>query len=80
MKAQCIPYRLEKRADSQDSIKEEGHLPQAPQEEPSIRSRYVKETLNLLPHVQYIPRFPDWKESLISLQWLECRVIFHLRR
>ena len=27
MKAQCIPYRLEKRADSQDSIKEEGHLP-----------------------------------------------------
>ena len=52
--------------------------PQAPQEEPSLSNRYVRGTLNLLPHVQWIPRFPDSKESWISLQWLECRLVFHL--
>ena len=40
---------------------------QAPQEEPSLSNRYVSGTLNLLPHVQWIPRFPDSKESRISL-------------
>ena len=44
---------------------------QAPQEEPSLSNWYVRGTLNLLPHVQWIPRFPDSKESRISLQWLE---------
>ena len=53
-------------------------FPQAPQEEPSLSNQYVRETLNLLPHVQWIPRFPDSKESRISLQWLECRLVFHL--
>ena len=52
--------------------------PQAPQEEPSLSNWYVRGTLNLLPHVQWIPRFPDSKESRISLQWLECRLVFHL--
>ena len=55
-------------------------FPQAPQEEPSLSNRYVRGTLNLLPHVQWIPRFLDSKESQISLQWLECRLVFHLTR
>ena len=66
------------RTDSQDSIKEVGHIPTAPQEEPSLSNRYVRGTLNMLPHVQWIPRFPDLKECRISLQWLECRLVFLL--
>ena len=54
--------------------------PQAPQEEPSLSNRYVRRTLNLLPHVQWIPRFPDSKESRISLQCLEYSLLFHLTR
>ena len=42
-------------------------FPKAPQEEPSLRNQYVRGTLNLLPHVQWILRFPDSKESLISM-------------
>ena len=53
---------------------------QAPQKEPSLHIRYVRGTLNLWPHVQWIPRFPDLKESRISFQWLECRLAFHLTR
>ena len=37
--------------------------PQAPQEEPSLSNRYVRGTLNLWPHVQWIPRFPDSKKK-----------------
>ena len=55
-------------------------FPQAPQEELSLSNRYVRRSVNLLPHVQWIMRFPDLKESRISLQWLECRLIFHLTR
>ena len=51
---------------------------QAPQEEPSLSNLYVRGTLILLPHVQFIPRFPDLKESRISLHLLECRFVFHL--
>ena len=65
-------------ADSQDSIKEVGHIPTTPQEEPSLGNRYVRGTLNLLRHVQWIPRFPESRESRISLQWLECRLVFRL--
>ena len=65
-------------ADSQDSIKEVGHISTTPQEEPSVSNRYVRETLNLLRHVQWIPRFRESKESRISLQWLECRLVFLL--
>ena len=50
-----------RRADSQDSIKEVGHIPTAPQEEPSLSNRYGRGTLNLLRHVQWIPRFPESK-------------------
>ena len=67
-----------RRADSQDSIKEVGHIPTIPQEEPSLSNQYVRGTLNLLCHVQWIPRFPESKESQISLQWLECRLVFLL--
>ena len=59
-------------------LKRLGNSPQAPQQEPSLSNRYVRGTLNLLPHVPWIPRFPDWKESRISLHWLECRLVFHL--
>ena len=65
-----------RRADSQDSIKEVGHIPTTPQDEPSLSNRYVRGTLNLLRHVQWIPRFPESKESRISLQWLECTLVF----
>ena len=61
-------------------LKRYATFPQLLQEEPSLSNRYVKGTLNLLPHVQWIPRFPDSKESRISLQWLECRFVFHLTR
>ena len=67
-----------RKADSQDCIKEEGHIPTTPQEEPSLSHRYVRVTLNLLHHVQWIPRFPESKESRISLQWRECRLVFLL--
>ena len=69
---------VSRRADSQDSIKGLGHIPTTPQEEPSLSNRYVRGTLNLLRHVQWIPRFPESKESLISKQWLECRLVLHL--
>ena len=55
-------------------------FPQAPQEEPSLSNRYVRGTLNLLPHVQWTPRFPDSKETRISLQWLQSMIVFHLTR
>ena len=61
-------------------LKRYATFPEAPQEEPSLSNRYVRGTLNLLPHVQWILRFPDSKESRISLQWLECRLVFHLTR
>ena len=69
---------VSRRADSQDSIKEVGHIPTTPQEEPSLSNRYVRGSLNLLRHVQWIPRFPELKESLISKQWFECRLVFLL--
>ena len=59
-------------------LKREANFPQAPQEETSISNRYVRGTLNLLRHVQWIPRFPESKESRISLQWLECTLVFLL--
>ena len=69
---------VSRRADCQDSIKEVGHIPTSHQEEPSLSNRYVRGTLNLLRHVQWILRFPESKESQISLQWLECRLVFLL--
>ena len=66
---------ISRRADSQDSIKEVGHIPTTPQEQTSLSNQYVRVTLNLLHHVQWIPRFPESKESRISLQWLECRLV-----
>ena len=38
---------ISRSADSQDSIKEVGHIPTTPQEEPSLSNRYVRGTLNL---------------------------------
>ena len=69
---------VSRRTDSQDSIKVVGHIPTTPQEEPSLSNRYVRGTLNLLRHVQWIPRFSESKEIRISLQWLECRLVFLL--
>ena len=42
-------------------------FPQAPQEEHSLSNLYVRGSLNFLSHMQWIPRFPDSKESRISL-------------
>ena len=67
---------VSRRADSQDFIKEVAHIPTTLQEEPSLSNRYVRGTLNLWRHVQWIPRFPESKESRISLQWLECTLVF----
>ena len=50
---------VSRRADSKDSIKEVGHIPTTPQEEPSLSNRFVRGTLNLLRHVQWIPKFPE---------------------
>ena len=69
---------VSRRADSKDSIKEVGHIPTTPHEEPSLSNRYVRGTLNLLHHVHWIPRFPESNVSRISLQWLECRLVFLL--
>ena len=69
---------VSRRADSQDSIKEVGHIPTTPQEEASLSNWYVRGTLNLLRHVQWIPKFPESLDSRISLQWLECRLVFLL--
>ena len=55
-------------------------FPQAPQEKHFLSNRYVRGTLNSLPHMQGILRFPDSKVIQISLQWLECRLVFHLTR
>ena len=54
--------------------------PQGPQQEASLSNWYVRETLNLLPYVQWIRRFSDLKKSQISLQWLECRLVFNLTK
>ena len=69
---------VSRRADCQDSIKEVGHIPSTPEEEPSLSNWYVRGTLNLLRHVQWIPKFPESIDSRISLQWLECRLVFLL--
>ena len=58
-------------------LKRYATFPQASQEEPFLSNQYVRGTLNLLTHAQWIPRFNDSKESRISLQWLECRLVFH---
>ena len=71
-------YMVSRRADSQDSIKEVNHIATIPQEETSLSNRYMRGTLNWLCHVQWIPRFPESTESQISLQWLECRLVFQL--
>ena len=59
-------------------LKRQATFPRAPQEEPSLSNRYVRGTLNLLPHGQWIPRILDPKESRIFFQWLERRLDFHL--
>ena len=69
---------VSRKVDSQDSIKEVGHIPTTPQEEPSLSNRYVRGTLNLLCHMPWIPTFPESKESRISLQCFECRLVFLL--
>ena len=78
--APCTPCRLKMRADSLASTEVQVNFPQAPQEEASLSNRYVRGTLSLLPQVEWTPRCPDSKEGRISLQWLECRLFFHLIR
>ena len=53
---------------------------QAPQEEFSLSSRDVSETLCFLSQVEWTPRGSDSKEGTIYLQWLKFRLVFHLTR
>ena len=78
--AQCIPNHLEMKADSQVSTEEVCSFTQTPQEEAPHSNKYVRATLSLLPQWEWSPRCPDLTEDRISLQWLECRIIFHLTR
>ena len=80
MKAPCTTYHLEMRADSLASTEEQANFPQAPQEDASFSNRYVRGILSLLPQVEWTLRCPDSKEDWISVQWLECRLVFHLPR
>ena len=78
-KALYTTFSLQMRADSLAST-EEVCQPQEPQEEASLSNRYVRGTLSLLPQVEWTSRCPDLKEGRISLQQLECRLVFHLTR
>ena len=51
-------------------LKRKGNFSQAPQEEPSLRYRYVRGTLCFVPQVEWTPRCPDSKEGRVSLQRL----------
>ena len=61
-------------------LKMQANFPQAPQQQPSLSNRYVSGSLSLLPQVELILRCPDSREGRISLQWLECRLVFHHTR
>ena len=61
-------------------MKNEAIFWEAPLEEASLSKRYVRGTLVLLSQVEWTPRCPDSKEGQISLQWLECTLVFHLTR
>ena len=45
----------------------------------SLSNRYVRGTLCFLSQVEWTARDPDSKEGRISLKWLECRIVFHLK-
>ena len=70
MKDPGTPYRLEMRADSLSSTEEVSHLPQAPQEEFSLRNMYRRGTLCFMLQAKWTPRCHDLKEGQISLQRL----------
>ena len=61
-------------------LNSKANFKQVPQEEPSLSNRYVRGTLSFLPQVEWIPRCPVSKEGRISLQGLECKLVFHLTR
>ena len=61
-------------------LKVYANVPQTHQEEPSLSNIYLRLILSFLPQVKWILRCPDSKEDWISLQWLECRLVFHLTR
>ena len=67
-KAPCTPKSLGKIADYQTSTKQECYLSTSTSEEASLSYMYVRETLSLLPIVQWTPRCPDSKGGWISLQ------------
>ena len=61
-------------------LKRWANFPQAPQVEFSLSNRYVRGTLCFLSQVEWTVRGPDSKEGWISLQFLECRLVFHFTR
>ena len=79
-KALVTPYRLKMRDDSLASTEEVSQLSTSTSRGDFLSNSYVRRTLSLPPQVEWTPRCPDSKKSWISLQWLECRHIFHLTR
>ena len=79
-KAPWMPNHLGKGADSQDSMEEVGQHSTSTSRVPFHHNRYVRGSLSLLPQVEWILRCPDSKECWISMQWFECRLVFHRTR
>ena len=61
-------------------LKRFANFPKSPQVEAYLSSSYVRGTLGVQAQVEWTLRSPDSKEGRISLQWLECRLTFHLTR
>ena len=61
-------------------LKRNANVPQGPQEEDSLSYRYVSGTQSLLLNREWTMRCTDSKEGRITLQWLECWLVFLLTR
>ena len=59
-------------------LKRNANFPQAPQAEDSLSYRYVSGTQSLLLNGEWTMRCTDSKEGQITVQWLECSLVFLL--
>ena len=78
--APCIPYCLKKRADSQDSIKEVAHLPTSTSKGAFPQLSVCERDPEFVASRTVDSESPWLEKSRILLQWLECRLLFHLTR
>ena len=82
-KTLCTKYCLEMRAHSLASDEEVSQISTSTSRRGFRQPHtywYVRGCLSLLPQVEWTLRCSASKEGRISLQWLECRLIFHLTR